>query len=62
VNDLALNWKRISKVLPKAKNLSNDRAPTLEEIRKRVEFPDRRMNPIVYSMASGRFGLGLSAI
>jgi hypothetical protein len=30
MNDLTLNWKRISKGLPRAKN-SNDRAPTLEE-------------------------------
>jgi hypothetical protein len=28
MNDLILNWKRISKGLPRAKNSSNDRAPT----------------------------------
>ena len=52
MNDLTLNWKRISKGLPKAKNSSNDRAP-IEEIRKLVEYPDRRIKPIVYAMASG---------
>jgi hypothetical protein len=35
MNDLTLNWKRISKGLPKAKNSSNDRSPTVEEIRAR---------------------------
>jgi hypothetical protein len=56
--DLMLNWKRISKGLPKAKNASNDRASTIEEIRKLVEYPDRRIKPIVYAMASGGFRLG----
>ena len=53
MNDLTLNWKRISKGLPRAKNSSKDRAPTIEEIRKLVEYPDRRIKPIVYAMASG---------
>jgi hypothetical protein len=45
INDLtAINWKRISKGLPRAKNYSSsDRAPILEEIRKLVEYPDRRI-------------------
>jgi hypothetical protein len=30
MNDLMINWKRISKGLPKAKNVSNDRAPTID--------------------------------
>jgi integrase len=58
MNDLTLNWKRISKGLPRAKNSSNDRAPTIEEIRKLVEYPDRRIKPVVYAMASGGFRLG----
>jgi hypothetical protein len=58
MNDLTLNWKRISKGLPRVKNSSNDRAPTLEEIRKLIEYPDRRIKPIVYPMASGGFRLG----
>jgi integrase len=52
MNDLTINWKRISKGLPRAKNSSNDRAPTIEEIRKLIEYPDRRIRPIVYAMAS----------
>jgi hypothetical protein len=58
MNDLTLNWKRISKGLPRVKNSSNDRAPTIEEIRKLIEYPDRRIKPIVYAMASGGFRLG----
>jgi hypothetical protein len=37
MNDLTLNWNRISRGLPRAKNASNDRAPTIEEIRKLVD-------------------------
>jgi hypothetical protein len=59
MNDLTtMNWKRISRGLPRVKNSSSDRAPTLEEIRKLVEYPDRRIKPIVYAMASGGFRLG----
>ena len=59
MNDLTtINWKRISKGLPRVKNSSSDRAPTIEEIRKLVEYPDRRIKPIVYAMASGGFRLG----
>jgi hypothetical protein len=59
MNDLTtLNWKRISRGLPTVKNSSSDRAPTLEEIRKLAEYPDRRIKPIVYAMASGGFRLG----
>jgi hypothetical protein len=52
MNDLNLNWKKISKGLPRAKNSSNDRAPTIEEIRKLVEYPDRRIKPVVYTKIS----------
>ncbi|MDQ3807747.1 MAG: hypothetical protein M3298_06215 [Thermoproteota archaeon] len=50
MNDLTtLNWKRLSKALPKVKSYSsNDRAPTIEEIRKLVQYPDRRIKPLVY--------------
>ena len=60
VNDLTtINWKRISKGMPRVKNYSSsDRAPSIEEIRKLVEYPDRRIKPIVYAMASGGFRLG----
>ena len=60
MNDLTtLNWKRLSKALPKTKShSSNDRAPTIEEIRKLVEYPDRRLKPLVYVMCSSGIRLG----
>jgi hypothetical protein len=53
-----LNWKKISRGLPYGRKAANDRAPTLEEIQKLVEYPDRRIKPIIYSMSSGGFRLG----
>jgi hypothetical protein len=58
MNDISLNWKKISRGLPRTKKSSNDRAPTIEELRKLVEYPDRRIKSIVYSMTSGGFRLG----
>jgi integrase len=60
MNDLAtgVNWKRISRGLPRLKLAANDRAPTIEEIRNLVEYPDRRIKAIVYCMASGGFRIG----
>jgi hypothetical protein len=45
MNDLGtggINWKRIARGLPRMKPTANDRAPTIEEIRTLVEYPDRR--------------------
>ena len=37
---------------------ADDRAPNLEEIHKIIEYPDRRMKPIVYTMASSGIRVG----
>jgi hypothetical protein len=58
MNDISLNWKKISRGLPRVKKSSNDRAPTLAELRKLIEYPDRRIKSIVCSMTSGGFRLG----
>jgi hypothetical protein len=44
--------------MPKGRKYANDRAPTIEEIRKIVEYPDRRIRPIIYTMASSGIRLG----
>lgn len=43
MNDIALNWKKITRGLPSGKRAANDRAPTIEGVRKLCEFPDRRL-------------------
>jgi hypothetical protein len=58
-NITTLNWKRLSRALPSVKShSSNDRAPRVEEIRRLVEYPDRRIKPIVYTMCSSGIRVG----
>jgi hypothetical protein len=58
MNDLLVPWKKLTRGLPKAKNYADDRVPTIQEIRKIVEYPDWRMKAIVYTMASSGIRLG----
>jgi hypothetical protein len=58
VTDIVIPWKKITRGLPKGRMYADDRAPTLEEIHKIIEYPDRRMKPIVYAMASPGIRVG----
>src|SRR6266498_3892857 len=58
MNDVVLGWKKISKGLPKPRSASNDRTPNNEEIRKLIEYPDRRIKPIIFTIASSGIRLG----
>jgi hypothetical protein len=58
MNDILISWKRITRGLPKGRKSADDRAPSIEEIRKIVEYPDRRVKPIVYTMVSSGIRLG----
>jgi integrase len=56
--DISINWKKISRGLPKGKNYADDRIPTDEEIQKILDYPDRRIKAIVYTMISSGIRLG----
>jgi hypothetical protein len=56
--DKSVGWKIISRGFPKGRIAANDRVPTVEEIRKLVEYPDHRIKPIVYTMISSGIRLG----
>lgn len=58
MSDISIPWKRISRALPKVRKYANDRAPTLEEIRKLIDYPDRRIKSIIYTMASSGIRVG----
>jgi len=58
MSDISLPWKKITRGLPNARQSANDRAPMIEEIKKLVEYPDRRIKPIVYTMISSGIRLG----
>jgi hypothetical protein len=53
-----INWKKITRGLPSGREIGNDRAPSIEEIQKIIEYPDRRIKPLILCMISGGFRLG----
>lgn len=53
-----VNWKMITRGLPGGRQAANDRAPSIEEIRRLVEYPDRRIKPIVFTMVSSGIRIG----
>ena len=54
MNRINIFWDMILRSLPKVKQHANDRIPSLEEIEKLIQYPDRRVKPIVLvSLSSG---------
>ena len=51
--------KRLCVECPKEEDMSNDSAPTIDEISSLTQYPDRRIKPILLAMASS--GIRLSA-
>lgn len=57
--DIPVPWKKLMRGMPKGRRYANDRAPKLDEIRRVLAYPDRRIRPIVCVMTSS--GIRLSA-
>ena len=53
-----INWKLITRGMPRGRQASIDRAPTIEEIQRIIEYPDRRIKPIVFTMISSGIRTG----
>jgi len=58
MNNVELSWKKISRGIPRGRRYAVDRAPTLEEIHKIINHPDRRIRGIVFTMCSSAMRLG----
>lgn len=58
MNGIVINWKMISKGIKRGDRCSNDRPPLHAEIAKLLEYPDRRIRPIVLIMISSGMRAG----
>jgi hypothetical protein len=58
IHDVELSWKKITNTIPDGRKFANDRAPTHEEIQTIVEYPDRRIKPIVLVTCSSGIRIG----
>ena len=58
MNNILVNWKFISKGIKKGSENTEDRPPSIDEIKKLMEYPDRRMKPIVLTMLSSGIRVG----
>jgi hypothetical protein len=56
--EITIPWKKITRGLPRGRQSSTDRAPTIEEIHKLLDYPDRRIKPIIFTMVSSGIRLG----
>jgi hypothetical protein len=56
--DINIQWKKITRGLPKGKSHADDRIPTDAEIQQLLGYPDRRIKAIVYTMTSSGIRLG----
>ncbi len=56
--DLPVSWKKITRGLPRGRRYADDRIPTIEELTKLLEYPDRRIKAVTYTMASSVIRLG----
>jgi integrase len=58
MNDVNISWKRVNRVLPSARRYAVDRAPTVEELRSLVRYPDIRVEVIALTMLSSGIRVG----
>ena len=58
MNDIVINWKIVTRGIPKGRHAAEDRIPTMDEIKKLMEYPDVRIKSILLTMISSGIRLG----
>jgi integrase len=59
MNRINISWDIIVRYLPKVKQYANDRIPTVDEMKKLIQYPDRRIKLII--LLSGSTGIRVGA-
>ena len=58
MNKIQIFWELLIKGLPAVRQYAEDRVPTRDEIRRLIEFPDRRIKPIILTTLSSGIRVG----
>ncbi len=58
MNDISLNWKKIGRRIPHGRSYGQDRIPTVDEVKRILAYPDRRVKPAVLLMLSSGIRIG----
>jgi integrase len=58
MNDIVINWRIITRGMPRGNHAANDRTPTLEEIIQILNYPDVRIKAIILTMISSGIRVG----
>jgi integrase len=58
MNDIIINWKLVTRGMPRGNHAANDRTPTLDEIIQILKYPDIRIKPIILMMISSGIRIG----
>jgi integrase len=58
MNDIIINWKLVTRGMPRGNHAANDRTPTRDEILQILKYPDIRIKPIILTMISSGIRIG----
>jgi hypothetical protein len=58
MTDIPIPWDKITRGIPRGRRYADDRAPTLDDIKKICEYPDRCIKSLIYTMVSSDIRVG----
>jgi integrase len=58
MNNIVINWKLVTRGMPRGNHAANDRTPTVDEIMRILKYPDLRIKPIILTMISSGIRIG----
>ncbi len=58
MNDIIIDWKLVTRGMPRGNHAANDITPTLDEIIQILKYPDIRIKPIILTMISSGIHIG----